>query len=183
MTLRLATRYRGPIPGARQVCQSSVPRLDEQVCPKATLDLVLSNKRVNSEAKLSLKTGPRHSVESWNKRVERPQMPAVEMEAQAELAPDLASMPLEPTPRIVHSRERSRSPRRHVEEESFCLTSVHLSHQFGFRDSTLWCWRCGGWSAGSRRVSRLKDSCGAPTKTGADVVYRVSGGFHPKARF
>ena len=27
-------------------------------------------------------------------------------------------------------------PRRHEEEESFGLTSVHLSHQFGFRDAT-----------------------------------------------
>ena len=104
------------------------------------------------------------------------------MEAQTELAPDHVSMPSVPTPHTAHSREKSRSPRRHVEEESFGLTSVHLSHQFGFRDSTLWCWRCGGWSAGSRRASRLKGPCGAPTKNGADVVYRVSGWFLPKAR-
>ena len=56
------------------------------------------------------------------------------------------------------------------------------SHQFGFRDATLWCWKCGDWSAGSRRASRLKCPCGVPTKTGTDVVYRVSGGFPPKAR-
>ena len=51
--------------------------------------------------------------------------------------------------------KKSRSPRRHGEErEPFGLTSVHLSHQFGFRDATLWCWKCGGWSAGSWRASR-----------------------------
>ena len=44
--------------------------------------------------------------------LERPQMPsdtvdvAVGIEAQTELAPDPASMSLEPTPRTVHSRER-----------------------------------------------------------------------------
>ena len=65
----------------------------------------------------------------------------------------------------VEAHERSRSP----------LTS-HLS--FGFRDATLWCWS-GGWSASSRRASRLKDLCGVPTKTGADVVHGVSGGFVP----
>ena len=71
--------------------------------------------------------------------------------------------------------QKSRSPRRHEEEwEPFGLTSVHLSHQFGFRDATLWCWKCGGWSAGSRRASRLKNPCGFPSKTGADVVHRVS---------
>ena len=99
------------------------------------------------------------------------------MEAQTELAPDPVSMPSVPAPHTAHPREQSRSPQRHVEEESFGFTSVHLSHQFGFRDSTLWCWRCGGWSAGSRRTSRLKDPYGAPTKNGADVVYRGSGGF------
>ena len=82
----------------------------------------------------------------------------------------------------IHSRERSRSSRRHEgKEEPVGLTSVHLSHQFGFRDATLWCWRCGGWSAGSRRASRSKDPCGVLTKTGADVVYRVSERYPPKA--
>ena len=94
---------------------------------------------------------------------------AVGIEAQTKLALDPASMSLEPTPCTVHLNERSRSPQRHEEEEPFGLTSVHLSHQFGFRDSTLWCWKCGGWSAGSRRASRLKCPCGAPTRTGADV--------------
>ena len=75
--------------------------------------------------------------------LERPQMisdimdVAVEVEAQTELALDPVSMPSVPTPHTAHSREKSRSPRRHVEEESFGLTSVHLSLQFGFRDSTL----------------------------------------------
>ena len=88
-----------------------------------------------------------------------------------------------PTPGTVVARNKSRSPRRlKGREETFSLTVIHLSHQFGFRDATLWCWKCGGWSAGSRRASRLKDPCGVPTKTGADVVYRVSGGFPPKAR-
>ena len=54
-----------------------------------------------------------------------------------------------------------------------------LSHQFGIHDATLWCWRCGGWSAGSRRASRLKDPFGVPTKTGADVVYPCLWRFHP----
>ena len=100
---------------------------------------------------------------------ERPQIPsdimdvAVEMEAQNKLAPDPASMPSVPTPHTAHSRGRSRSPRRHEDgQEPFGLTSVHLSHQFGFRDSTLWCWRCGGWSAGSRRASRLKGPVRSP---------------------
>ena len=87
----------------------------------------------------------------------------------------------DPTTRIIRSRVTSRSPRRYFGEESFGLTTVHLSHQFGFRDFTLWCWRCGGWSVGSRRISRLQGPCGAPTKNGADVVYRVSGGLPPKA--
>ena len=89
---------------------------------------------------------------------------------------DLTLVPVntspEPMAQNTNSRVKSRSPRRHVEEESFGLTSVHLSHKFGFCDSTLWCWRCGGWSVGSRRTSRLKGPCGAPTKNGADVVYR-----------
>ena len=107
---------------------------------------------------------------------------AEQMEAQTASIPNPANMAVEPTPGTVNARERSRSPRRHEEEQKpFGLTSVHLSHQFGFRDVTLWCWRCGGWSAGSRRASRLKDPCGIPTKTGADVVNRVSGGYPPKA--
>ena len=92
------------------------------------------------------------------------------------------TQPLAPngtTPSKTHARRRSRSPRLHEEEqESFGLTSVHLSHPSVFHDA---CWRCGGWSAGSRRASRLKDPCGFPSKTGADVVYRVSGGYPPKA--
>ena len=77
-----------------------------------------------------------------------------------------ATMAVGPTLGTVVARNRSRSPRRlESREETFGLTVVHLSHQFGFRDATLWCWRCGGWSAGSRRASRLKGPCGAPTKT------------------
>ena len=105
---------------------------------------------------------------------------AVEMDAQTDFTLVPASTSPEPIAQNI-SRRKSRSPRRHVREESFGLTSVHLSHQFGFRDSTLWCWRCGGWSVGSRRTSRLQGPCGAPTKNGADVVYRVSGGLPPKA--
>ena len=94
-----------------------------------------------------------------------------------------ATVAVGPTPGTVVARNKSRSPRRlKGREETFGLTVVHLSHQFGFRDATLWCWKCGGWSVGSRRASRLKDPCGVPTKTRADVVYRVSGGFPPKAR-
>ena len=36
---------------------------------------------------------------------------------------------------------------------------------------------------GSPRASRLNEPCGAPTKNGADVVYRVSGGHPPRALF
>ena len=104
------------------------------------------------------------------------------MEAQAAPIPFSAKMATVPTPGRIHARRRSRSPRRHEEgQEPFGLASVDLSHQFGFRDATLWCWKCGGWSAGSRRASRLKDPCGFPSKTGADVVHRVSGGYPPEA--
>ena len=66
-----------------------------------------------------------------------------------------ATVAVGPTPGTVVARNRSRSPRRlESREETFGLPVVHLSHQFGFRDATLWCWRCGGWSAGSRRASR-----------------------------
>ena len=106
---------------------------------------------------------------------------AVEMDAQTDFTLVPVSTSPEPMAQNTNSRGKSRSPRRHVGKESFGLTSVHLSHQFGFRDSTLWCWRCGGWSVGSRRTSRLKGPCGASTKNGADVVYRVSGGLPPKA--
>ena len=106
---------------------------------------------------------------------------AVEMDAQTDFTLVPVSTPPEPMAQNINSRRKSRSPRRRGREESFGLTSVHLSHQFGFRDSTLWCWRCGGWSVGSRRTSRLKGPCGALTKNGADVVYRVSGGLPPKA--
>ena len=42
LTLRVATRWRRPTPNARQVClMPSVPRLNEQVCPKATLEFAL----------------------------------------------------------------------------------------------------------------------------------------------
>ena len=82
--------------------------------------------------------------------------------------PNSADMAIEPTPGTLDARKRSRCPRRHEEEqEPFGLT---------FR-----CWKCRGWSAGSRRASRLKDPCGFPSKTEADVVYRVSGGYPPKA--
>ena len=82
----------------------------------------------------------------------------------------------------VVADDMSASPRRGEECEHFGLTTVHLWHQFGFRDATLWCWwKCGGWSAGSRRASRLKNPCGFPSKTGADVVHRVSGGYPVKA--
>ena len=107
---------------------------------------------------------------------------ALETDAQTDLTLVPVSTSTERMAQNI-SRRKSRSPRRHVREESFGLTSVHLSHQFGFRDSTLWCWRCGGWSVGSRRTSRLKGPCGAPTKNGADVVYRVSGGLPPRASF
>ena len=92
------------------------------------------------------------------------------MGTQTAPIPTSAKMPIEPTPGTVNARQKSRSP------QIFGLTSVHLSLQFGFRDATLWCWKCGGWSAGSRRASRLKKPCGVPSKTGADVVHRVSGG-------
>ena len=92
---------------------------------------------------------------------------AEEIEAQTAPIPISANM----APGTDNARQRSRSPRRHGEErEPFGLTSVHLSHQFGFRDATLWCWKCGGWSAGSRRASRLKDPCGFPSKTGAGAA-------------
>ena len=187
LTLRVATRQRGPFPNARQVCLPSVPRLNEQVCPKVTLDLVRDIDFDDGAAAAHVNTAGTVFVPG-TRNLERPQMlsdimsAAVEMEAQTKLAPDPVSMPSVPKPHTAHSREQSRSPRRHADEESFGLTSVHLSHQFGFRDSTLWCWRCGGWSAGSRRASRLQGPCGAPTKNGADVVYRVSGGFPAKAR-
>ena len=107
----------------------------------------------------------------------------VEDYAQTTTISNPATVAVGPTPGTVVARNKSRSPRRHGEErEPFGLTSVHFSHLFGFRDATLWCLKCGGWSAGSRRASRLKDPCGVPTKTGADVAYRVSGGFPPKAR-
>ena len=57
---------------------------------------------------------------------------------------------------------------------TFRTSSVFVTRRF-------WCWRCGGWSSGSRRASRLKDPCGTPTKTGTDVVYRVSERYPPKA--
>ena len=89
------------------------------------------------------------------------------IEAQTAPIPISTNMAIEPTPGTDNARQRSRSPRRHGKErEPFGLTSVHLSHQFGFRDATLWCWKRGGWSAGSRRASRLKDPCGFPSKTG-----------------
>ena len=99
----------------------------------------------------------------------RPQVPngtvdtTVEKEAQTTSIPNPGSMAVGPTPGTVNARERSRSPRRFEEkEEPFGLTAVHLSHQFGFRDATLWCWKCGGWSAGSRRASRPEGSVRAP---------------------
>ena len=63
------------------------------------------------------------------------------------------------------ARERSRSPWRPCGEVPFGLGSVDLSHQYGYRDGTLWCWRCGSWSTCSRRRSRLKDPRGIPTTT------------------
>ena len=104
-----------------------------------------------------------------------PRGKADEVEVQTGLTPNPSTTVSEPTSGTVHVRERSRSPRRH-DEEPFGLSSVDFSHQFGFLDATLWCWRCGGWSPGSRRASRLKDPCGIPTKKGADVICRVSGG-------
>ena len=62
---------------------------------------------------------------------------ALEMEAQTDLAPNPASMSLEPTTGTVHPRERPRSPRRHEEEEPFGLTSVHsvfVMRRFGAGD-------------------------------------------------
>ena len=72
------------------------------------------------------------------RNLERPQMLSdimdvtVEMEAQTKLVPDPVSMTSVSTPHTAHPYERSRSPRRHVEEEPFGPTSVHLPHQFGF---------------------------------------------------
>ena len=64
---------------------------------------------------------------------------AEELEAQI---PNPTIKAVGSTPGTVNARVRSRSPRRHEEkEESFGLTSVHLSHQFGFRDATFWCWK------------------------------------------
>ena len=67
------------------------------------------------------------------------------------------------------------------DEARFGHCTVHPSHECGFRDGTLWCWKCGGWSVGSRRASRLNDKCGAPTKAGAEVIRRVSAGAPPRA--
>ena len=110
------------------------------------------------------------------RNLERPRMfsdimsAAVEMEAQTKLAPDPVIMPSVPTLHTPHSREQSRSPRRHVDEESFGLTSVHLSHQFGFRDSTLWCWRlvsgqpsCIEIKGSVRRPDQKRSRCCVPT--------------------
>ena len=58
LTLRVATRWRGPILKARQACLSSVPQLNEQVRPKVTLDLVPQNNRVISKVTWSLTTEP-----------------------------------------------------------------------------------------------------------------------------
>ena len=42
LTLRVATRWKKPIPNARQIClMPSVSRLNEQMCPKATLEFAL----------------------------------------------------------------------------------------------------------------------------------------------
>ena len=63
---------------------------------------------------------------------ERPQMisdtmdVAVEMDAQTDFALVPVSTSPEPMAQTSHSRGKSRSPRRHVGEESFGLTSVHL---------------------------------------------------------
>ena len=67
------------------------------------------------------------------------------------------------------------------DEARFGHCTVHPSHKCGFRDDTLWCWKCGGWSTGSRHKSRLTDKCGAPTKAGAEVIRRVSAGAPPRA--
>ena len=66
---------------------------------------------------------------------------ALEMEAQTDLAPNPASMSLEPTPRTVH-------PRTIKVTSTSRRGGTFRSHfgSFGFRDATLWCWRCGGWS-------------------------------------
>ena len=107
---------------------------------------------------------------------------AVEMEAQTDLAPIPASMSLgtdathSPLARTIPISSTSRRGRNlSVSLRFTSRTSVD------FRDATLWFWRCGGWSAGIRRASRLKDPCRVPTKTGADVVYHVTGGYPPKA--
>ena len=79
-----------------------------------------------------------------------------------------ATVAVGPTPGTVVARNKSRSPRRlEGREETSGLTVVHLLHQFGFRDATLWCWKCGGWSAGSRRASRPTDPCGVPVEDGS----------------
>ena len=97
---------------------------------------------------------------------------ALEMEAQTDLAPNPASMSLEPTTGTIHPRERPRSPRRHEEEEPFGLTSVHsvfVMRRFGAGDVAV-----GRYQLTSIEIKRIR--AGSRRKTGADVVYRVSGG-------
>ena len=110
---------------------------------------------------------------------ERPQMisdtmdVAVEMDAQTDFALVPVSSHLNRWHRLVAHVGNQGLLGVTWERNPSASRQSTFSHQFGFRDSTLWCWRCGGWSAGSRRTSRLKGPCGAPTKNGADVVYRV----------
>ena len=87
-----------------------------------------------------------------------------------------------PLPTTSTPLPRERCGSRRLRGEAFGLSAVHLSHQYGFRDGTLWCWKCGGWSTGSRRQTRLKDQREAATNAGADVVHRVSGGNPPRVR-
>ena len=56
-----------------------------------------------------------------------------EMEAQKAQVPTSANIAIEPMLEADNARQKHLPPRRHGEEcEPFGLTSVHLSHQFGF---------------------------------------------------
>ena len=200
LTPRVATRWKRPIPNARQIClMPSVPRLNEQICPKSYAGFCAVEQASGSKAMLGLTTGPIQTIltllERWTTPTISQLARCLILEQEVLCGRKCPAVPrtlqwkwrLRPNwPRIPQARplnqRHAQSTRANDQdllevtkkkEEPFGLTSVHLSHQFGFRDASLWCWRCGGWSAGSRRASRLKDPCGIPTKTGAAVVYRL----------
>ena len=56
---------------------------------------------------------------------------------------------------------RSRSPLAPAFSSGSC--EVSDTHSFCFLGIMFWCWRCGGWTSGSRRQSRLNDVCGPPS--------------------